>query len=161
MGEPLRWNTPGVTWNDARNLTWNGSLPDVSPPFTRRTKVAHTYTEVVGIINGVLAHLKNPDNATILNANGFAVAARITRLETKLADLTEANAEQERRKVAQQQQTALLEGLIASDYADASGAIDALADAYGKGSEAADNVLKLRQVRRGPNDPVPPTPPSP
>lgn len=123
--------------------------------------MAHTYTEVVGIINGVLAHLKNPDNATILNANGFAVAARITRLETKLADLTEANAEQERRKVAQQQQTALLEGLIASDYADASGAIDALADAYGKGSEAADNVLKLRQVRRGPNDPVPPTPPSP
>lgn len=123
--------------------------------------MAHTFTEVVGIINNVLAHLRNAENAAILNANGFAVAARITRLEAKLADLTEANAEQERRKVKVTEQTAVLEGKIAAHYPDASGAVDAIADAYGKGSDAANNALKLRQVRRGPNEGEPPAPPAP
>lgn len=136
-------------------------VPIPEPIRRRSKKVAHTYTEVVGIINNVLAHLKNAENAAILNANGFAVAARITRLETKLAELTEANAEQERRKVKVQQQTEIVEGLLAAHYPDASGAVDAIADAYGKGSDAAKNALKMRQVRRGPNEDEPPTPPAP
>jgi hypothetical protein len=121
--------------------------------------MAHTFTETVGIIQGVIAHLKDPDNAATLTAAGFPVAARLERLQAKLDKINADNAEQEKRKVALKQQTAILEASTEDGYSDVSGAVDAIADAYGKNSDAAKNVLKIRSaIRRGPNTPPPATP---
>ena len=116
--------------------------------------MARSFTETVGMIEGVIAHLSDPDNATALTANGFDVANRKTRLQTKLTKINADNAEQEKRKVALTQQTDVLNGSIDDGYVDASGAIDAIMDAYGKNTDAAKNVQKIRSgVRRGPNQP--------
>jgi hypothetical protein len=121
--------------------------------------VAHTFTETVGIITGVIAHLENADNAAALTAKDFPVANRLTRLKAKLTKINGDNAEQERRKTALSQQTDILNVSVEDGYTDASGAIDAIGDAYGKTSDAAKNVQKIRSnIRRGPS-PQPPTPP--
>ena len=107
--------------------------------------MAHTFTETIGVIQGVIAHLENADNAAALTAKEFPVASRLTRLKDRLKKINDDNAEQEKRKVALQQQTDVLD--------------TSLADAYGKNTDAAKNVQKIRSnVRRGPT-PVSPTPP--
>ena len=123
--------------------------------------MARTYTETVGMVKGVIAHLGDADNATALTAKGFDVANRKARLEGKLEKMTKDNAEQEKRKVALTEQTKVLDGSVEAGYNDASGAIDALADAYGKGSDAAKNVQKIRSAIRHGSHPSQPTPPTP
>ncbi len=124
--------------------------------------MARSYTETVGMINNVIAHLSNADNAAKLTQQGFAVAARKERMTQELATITQANAEQEKRKVAAKQQTELLDEVLENGYNDASGAIDSIADAYGKGSDAARNVLRIRSaIRRGPLVAPPPAPAAP
>ena len=121
--------------------------------------MAHTFTETIGVVQGVIAHLENADNATALTAKEFPVASRLTRLKDRLKKINDDNAEQEKRKVALQQQTDVLDTSLADGYQDASGAVDSIADAYGKNTDAAKNVQKIRSnVRRGPT-PVSPTPP--
>lgn len=70
--------------------------------------------------------------------------------------------EQEELKVKLRQTTALLEGKLNSGWETTSGMVDAIAGTVGKNSPAGKNVARIRSsVRRGPNppeDPVPPTP---
>ena len=114
----------------------------------------HTHTETVGIIEGVIAHLKDTDNAAALTTAGFPVATRVARLQGKLDAITSASAEQKKRKVAEEQQTVIYNASLEDGYTDASGAIDSIGDAYGKGSMAAKNVQKIRSaIRTGPRPP--------
>lgn len=122
----------------------------------------YTYTETVGIINGVIAYLENADNAAALTAKEYPVAARITELKALRDDIAETNAQQEALKVQLKNKTASLEGKLNSGWERTSGEIDAIAGTIGKNSPAGKNVTKIRSdVRRGPNEPENPAPPAP
>ena len=122
----------------------------------------HTYTEVVGFIKNVQAHLAKPENATALKAKQYPVDARKQALGDSLDAITGANADQEAAKVELKNATTALDKVLAEGYALASGIIDGMGDAYGKTSVEAKNVQKIRSaIRRGPEgQPNPGTPPA-
>jgi hypothetical protein len=121
--------------------------------------MAQTFTETIGMLDLVIGHLDNADNAAALAAKGLDVPATKTRLTTKKNSLVTLNAEQEARKVALQEKTAELEPAIGDGYIDASGMVDALAGFYGKNTPAGKNILALRaNIRRGPEEPPAPPP---
>ena len=106
----------------------------------------------------VIAHLDNPDNAAALTAKGLDVAVTKTRLTAARDNLVTLDAEQEALFVASQNKTAVLVAAIPLSYMDASGMVDAIAGLYGKNTPAGKNILDLRaNIRRGPN--APPSPP--
>lgn len=122
----------------------------------------YTYTETVGIINGVIAYLKKPENAAALTAKQYPVAARLAEMEALGETIGATNADQEELKVLLKNKTTELEGQLNSGWEKTSGLIDAIAGELGKVSPAGKNVLKIRSdVRRGSNGSDSPTPPSP
>ena len=121
--------------------------------------MAQTFTETIGMLDLVIGHLDNADNAAALATKGLDVPVTKTRLTTKKNSLVTLNAEQEARKVALQEKTAELEPATADGYIDASGMVDALAGFYGKNTPAGKNILALRaNIRRGPEEPPAPPP---
>ena len=123
--------------------------------------MAHTFTETVGMLDLVIGHLDNPDNAATLTAKGLDVPATKTRLTTKKNSIVQIDAEQEQLKVSLNNKTAVLVTATEDGYIDSSGMVDAIAGFYGKNTPAGKNILALRaNIRRGPNDPSAPTPPA-
>lgn len=159
MGEPLRWNIPDATWNDARNLTWNGSLPDVSPPVIRSRTVSLTTTEILGFAASVSQFMT--ENTAALTAKGVTVAGLITDLDTKAATANDENVKQEMLKAELKTQTSTTDAALQLAYDQASTTLDLVVGALGKTSDLGKQAARLRSdIRRGPNPPNP-TPPTP
>ena len=122
--------------------------------------MAHTFTETVGMLDLVIGHLNNPDNAATLTAKGMDVPLTKTRLTTKKNNIVQLDAEQEQLKVSLNNKTAVLVPATEDGYIDSSGMVDAIAGFYGKNTPAGKNILALRaNIRREP--PTPPAPPPP
>lgn len=137
-------------------------VPVPEPTKKRSKKMQYTYTETIGIINGVIAYLKKAENAALLAAKHYPVAEKIAEFTELLEELTELNADQEDLKVKLKNKTAELEGKLNSGWETTSGEIDSIAGNVGKNSAAGKNVKQIRSsVRRGGKEEKTPTPPAP
>ena len=123
--------------------------------------MAHTFTETVGMIQGVIAHMEQATNKAALTGKNFDVTPHVTRLKGKLDSVNKLNAEQEALKVDLGKKTKELETAVDSGYADASGLIDAMGGMYGKGTPEAANVQLIRSAIRQASKAAPATPAAP
>ena len=122
--------------------------------------MAHTFTETVGIVQGVIAHMEDATNKAALAAKNFDVTPHLARLKAELASVNTLNAEQEKLKSDLSKKTTELGNAVDSGYGDASGLIDAMAGMYGKSSPEAANIQRIRSAIRkaSPSSPTPPAP---
>lgn len=112
--------------------------------------MAHTFTENVGMIQELIAYMQDANNQTALTAKNFDVTPHVARLQTKLANIHQLNAQQEQTKVTLNNQTKALNTAMDDGYADASGVLDAMMGMLGKNTPEAQNLHTIRsKIRRG------------
>lgn len=137
-------------------------VPPTEPTKRRRRNMQYTYTETIGIINGVIAYLKKPENAALLTAKHYPVTEKIAEFTALSNELTGLNADQEDLKVQLKNMTADLENKLNTGWETTSGEIDSIAGNLGKNSAAGKNVKQIRSnVRRSAKAKKTPAAPTP
>lgn len=121
-----------------------------------------TFGETLGAIQSVIAYMQDPKNQSALAEKNFDVAPHLSRLQGKLANINQLNAEQEQLKVAQKNKTKALVAATRDGWTDASGLVDAMMGLPGKNTAQARNLQtirsRLRRTKAGKS--APPTPPA-
>ncbi|MBI3851944.1 MAG: hypothetical protein HY298_16935 [Verrucomicrobia bacterium] len=123
--------------------------------------MAHTFTETTGIMQAVVAYMQDANNTAALAAKNFDVGPHLTRLQTKLASMSQLNTEQEQLKVNLGNKTKALDAASTDGYTDTSGVIDAMMGMLGKSSIEAKNLQTIRSRIRQGGGPTPPGPTPP
>ena len=122
--------------------------------------MARTFTEIVGMLQELLAYMNDTANVAALVAKGLDIVPLRNRVQLKLTAMTVKNVDQEQAKVALQNLTVQLNSLTDDAYADASSVIDAMIGMLGKSTLAAKN-LQLIRTGHGHSSPAPNPNPNP
>jgi hypothetical protein len=112
------------------------------------TPVTFPVNEVLGFSSSAKQMLTN--YKTQMTAAGVDPTVLITKLGTDHDSLVVENDKQEGLKTQLRDQTAVVEGVKADAYAEASNACDMVIAAFGKNSEQAAEATKLRKSVRPP-----------
>lgn len=160
MPEPIRWNTPGVTWNDPRGLTWNGTLPDTPPPPVKgKRSMAMSMTETFGFSDQVAQAAEN--NKALLLVKKLDTSTWKDEMKDLKDDAVDANEKQEAAKAALRDKTTITDNAIQAVYDDASSKLDAMIGAVGKTTELGKQLARIRSTILQKPKAKPQTPPSP
>ncbi len=136
---------PGVKWNDARGLKWNGELPDAPPPVVKgRRSMAMTMTETFGFSDQVAQFADA--NKTLLLSKKLDVATWKADMKPLKDAAIGANEEQEAAKATLRDKTIATEAAIQSVYDDASSKLDAVIGSLGKTTELAKQAARIRST---------------
>ena len=109
-----------------------------------------TQTEKAGYVRNEIAFLEKEHD--LLARHGLPVDDWIRDLKAKLQKAVDANARQEQRKRALKADTDEVEATHEDLYRTASGYLDAAIGVLGKGSEATQNMQRIRSRIRMPGD---------
>ena len=106
--------------------------------------MARSFTEIVGMLQELLAYMNDAANVSALAAKGLDIVPLRNRVQLKLTAMTLKNVAQEQGKVALQNLTVQLNTATDDAYADASSVIDAMIGMLGKSTLPAKNLQRIR-----------------